>query len=215
MHFVNFLGVRLREMGKPGGFLRLTRPINCLMMGFAVIVGASLVSSLDFSFFLFLGFATSFALTGASMTINDFYDRDIDAINEPNRPIPSGAVSPKEALFFALVLSIIGFITAFGPNLPCLVVAAIAWVVSVAYITWGKRTGLLGNFLVSTCVVIPFIYGGFVVDRPSLTAIIFVAIVFPSTSTIPFAISLPVFERKTMAVNMIMGNSCFSTTKLP
>ena len=178
MHSVNFLGVRLREMGKLGGFLRLIRPINCLMMGFAVIVGASLVSPLNLSFSLFLGFVTSFALTGASMTINDYYDRDIDAINEPNRPIPSGAVSPKEALFFALVLSIIGFITAFGTNFLCLIVAVIAWVVSVTYITEGKRTGLPGNFLVSTCVVIPFIYGGFVVDRPGLTAMVFVAIVF-------------------------------------
>ena len=182
MHSVNFLGVRLREMGKLGGFLRLIRPINCLMMGFAVIVGASLVSPLNLSFSLFLGFVTSFALTGASMTINDYYDRDIDAINEPNRPIPSGAVSPKEALFFALVLSIIGFITAFGTNFLCLIVAVIAWVVSVTYITEGKRTGLPGNFLVSTCVVIPFIYGGFVVDRPGLTAMIFVAIVFFSNT---------------------------------
>jgi 4-hydroxybenzoate polyprenyltransferase len=29
-------------------------------------------------------------------TINDWYDRDIDAINEPYRPIPSGAISENE-----------------------------------------------------------------------------------------------------------------------
>jgi len=191
MHSVNFLGIRLREMGKLGGFLRLIRPLNCLMMGFAVIVGASLVPhegthpALNFSIKLLLGFITSFTLTGASMAINDYYDREIDAINEPNRPIPSGAVSPKEALFFALVLSIIGFITAFGTNFPnfqCLTVAVITWIVSVTYITEGKRTGLPGNFLVSACVVIPFIYGGFVVDRPGLTAMIFVAIAFLSNT---------------------------------
>ena len=32
-------------------------------------------------------------LTGYTQTINDFYDKDIDAINEPNRPIPSGVHS--------------------------------------------------------------------------------------------------------------------------
>jgi chlorophyll/bacteriochlorophyll a synthase len=32
-------------------------------------------------------------LTGYTQTINDWYDREIDAINEPNRPIPSGAIS--------------------------------------------------------------------------------------------------------------------------
>ncbi len=32
-------------------------------------------------------------LTGYTQTINDWYDRDIDAINEPYRPIPSGALA--------------------------------------------------------------------------------------------------------------------------
>jgi len=169
-------------MGKPSGFLRLIRPLNCLMMGFAVIVGASLVSALNFSINLLLGFITSFTLTGASMAINDYYDREIDAVNEPNRPIPSGAVSPKEALSFALVLSLIGVITAFGTNVSCLIVAVIAWIASVTYITKGKRTGLPGNFLVSACVVIPFIYGGFVVEKPELPIILFTAIAFLSNT---------------------------------
>ena len=169
-------------MGKPSGFLRLIRPLNCLMMGFAVIVGASLVSPLKFSINLLLGFITSFTLTGASMAINDYYDREIDAINEPNRPIPSGAVSPKEALSFAFVLSLIGFIAAFETNVPCLIVAVIAWVIFVTYTTKGKRTGLPGNFLVSACVVIPFIYGGFVVEKLELPIIIFAAIAFLSNT---------------------------------
>ena len=33
-------------------------------------------------------------LTGYTQTINDYYDKEIDAINEPYRPIPSGFVSP-------------------------------------------------------------------------------------------------------------------------
>jgi chlorophyll synthase len=31
-------------------------------------------------------------LAGYTQTINDYYDREIDAINEPYRPIPSGAI---------------------------------------------------------------------------------------------------------------------------
>jgi len=172
----------LREMGKPSGFLRLIRPLNCLMMGFAVIVGASLVSALNFSINLLLGFVTSFTLTGASMAINDYYDREIDAINEPNRPIPSGAVSPKEALSFAFVLSLVGFVAALVTSISCFIVAVIAWVIFVAYTTKGKRTGLPGNFLVSACVVIPFIYGGFVVENLKLPVILFAAIAFLSNT---------------------------------
>jgi geranylgeranylglycerol-phosphate geranylgeranyltransferase len=169
-------------MGKLMGFLQLIRPLNCLMMGFAVIVGASLVSTLNFTINLLLGFATSFALTAASMVINDFYDRKIDAINEPNRPIPRGNVSPKEALIFALVLSIIGLIAAFKTNLPSLIVAVIAWIISLTYITEGKGTGLPGNFLVSATVVIPFIYGGLIVGRIETFTLLFVAIAFLSNT---------------------------------
>ncbi len=169
-------------MGKLMGFLRLIRPLNCLMMGFAVIVGASLVSPLNFTINLLLGFATSFALTAASMVINDFYDREIDAINEPNRPIPRGDVSPKEALIFALVLSIIGLIAAFKTNLPSLIVAVIAWIISITYITEGKGTGLPGNFLVSATVVIPFIYGGLTVGQIETSTLLFVAIAFLSNT---------------------------------
>lgn len=169
-------------MGKLMGFLRLIRPLNCLMMGFAVIVGASLVSPLNFTINLLLGFATSFALTAASMVINDFYDREIDAINEPNRPIPRGDVSPKEALIFALVLSLIGLIAAFKTNLPSLIVAVIAWIMSITYITEGKGTGLPGNFLVSATVVIPFIYGGLTVGQIETSTLLFVAIAFLSNT---------------------------------
>jgi len=169
-------------MGKPSGFLRLIRPLNCLMMGFAVIVGASLVSALNFSINLLLGFVTSFTLTGASMAINDYYDREIDAINEPNRPIPSCAVSSKEALSVAFVLSLVGFVAALVTSISCFIVAVIAWVIFVAYTTRGKRTGLPGNFLVSACVVIPFIYGGFVVENLKLPVFLFAAIVFLSNT---------------------------------
>jgi len=169
-------------MGKLMGFLQLTRPLNCLMMGFAVIVGASLVSTLNFTINLLLGFVTSFALTAASMVINDFYDREIDAINEPNRPIPRGDVSPKEALIFALVLSIIGLIAAFKTNMPSLIVAVIAWIIALAYITEGKGTGLPGNFLVSATVVIPFIYGGLTVGQIETSTLLFVAIAFLSNT---------------------------------
>jgi len=169
-------------MGKLMGFLRLIRPLNCLMMGFAVIVGASLVFPLNFTINLLLGFVTSFSLTAASMAINDYYDREIDAINEPNRPIPRGDVSPKEALIFALLLSIIGFVAAFETNMPSLLVAVTALIISITYITKGKGTGLPGNFLVSATVVIPFIYGGLTVGQIETSTLLFVAIAFLSNT---------------------------------
>ena len=169
-------------MGKLTGFLQIIRPLNCLMMGFAVIVGASLVSTLNLTLNLLFGFVTSFALTAASMVINDYYDREIDAINEPNRPIPRGDVSPKEALIFALILSAVGLVAAFETNMPSLVAALIALIISITYITRGKGTGLPGNFLVSATVVIPFVYGGLAVGQLETSTLLFVAIAFLSNT---------------------------------
>ncbi len=173
-------------MSRSGSYFRLMRPVNCIMMGFAVIVGAALaslsalISSLPN---LAYGFATGFMLTAASMAINDYYDREIDAVNEPNRPIPSGAVKPKEALAFASVLTAIGFSTAYLTSIFCLLTAVIAWLLFVTYTTVGKRSGLPGNFLVSACVAIPFVYGSVaIVNKVRLAVLIFALIAFLSNT---------------------------------
>jgi len=167
-------------MSKAKALLQTIRPINCIMMGFAVIVGASLATrgvffSQVFSNLL-LGFVTAFTLTGASMVINDYYDRNIDAINESNRPIPKGTISPRQALFYAFFLATVGFIAAFFTNIPSLLISILSWTISATYATKGKQTGLLGNFLVSICVAVPFIYGSFVVGKGFEMAIILFAI---------------------------------------
>jgi geranylgeranylglycerol-phosphate geranylgeranyltransferase len=173
-------------MGKLGGYLRIVRPVNCLMVGFAVIVGATLVSPNVSSVFwpgLAYGFITGFALTAESMVINDYYDREIDAINEPGRPIPSGLIRPKEALVFASALTAIGFAAAYLANLSSLVLAIIAWIVFVTYTTVGKRSGLPGNFLVSICVAVPFIYGSYtVVNAIELNVLVISAVAFLSNT---------------------------------
>jgi len=173
-------------MSKLSGCLRLMRPVNCLMMGFAVVVGAALANpklSAVSWLSLVYGFITGFMLTAASMAINDYYDREIDAINEPNRPIPSGVIKPKEALAFAFMLTVVGFATAYLTSIFCLGLAIIAWTVFVTYTTIGKRSGLPGNFLVSTCVAMPFIYGSVAaVNAVRLNVLIFAFMAFLSNT---------------------------------
>jgi geranylgeranylglycerol-phosphate geranylgeranyltransferase len=173
-------------MSELGGYVRLIRPANCVMMGIAVIVGAVLANpnvEKDFWPSLVYGFVTGFMLTAASMTVNDYYDRHIDAINEPNRPIPSGLVKPRDALIFAAILSTLGFAAAYLTNTFCLVIAVVAWIIFAAYTTVGKRSGLPGNFLVSICVTIPFIYGSVaIVAEVRLNVLFFASIAFLSNT---------------------------------
>ncbi len=173
-------------MGKLGGFVRLIRPLNCAMMGFAVFVGALLASPQQLSgnwIGVVFGFFTGFLLCAAAMTINDYYDRAIDSINEPARPIPSGSISPREALVFVAVLSTAGFAFALFVSLLCLVVAVASMVITGTYLTIGKKSGLPGNFLVSACVAIPFIYGSVtVVGTVGLNVLFFASLAFLSNT---------------------------------
>jgi geranylgeranylglycerol-phosphate geranylgeranyltransferase len=161
------------------------------MMGFAVIVGAAIANSrmlADSLNSLIYGFFTGFLLTAAAMAINDYYDREIDAINEPSRPIPSGIVKPNEALVFSFSLTALGLTAAaltciVTASIHCFATALIFWLISVAYATVGKRTGLLGNFLVSACVSAPFIYGSLAVTGTiALNILIFVFMAFLSNT---------------------------------
>jgi len=174
------------DVGKTSGFVRLMRPMNCAMMGFAVIIGAALASFAEPGgswLNLAYGFVTGFTLTAASMAINDYYDREIDAVNEPQRPIPSGTVKPKEALVFASILTATGFIAALLTNLSCLLTAMVAWMVFTAYTVVGKRSGLPGNFLVSVCVAVPFVYGSVVVTSiVRLNVLVFALMAFLSNA---------------------------------
>lgn len=172
-------------MSKLTGYLRLMRPVNCVMMGFAVIVGAALADLTSISgawLTMVYGFMTGFTLTAASMTINDYYDKEIDAINEPRRPIPSGLIKPKEALLSASALTIIGFISAYLTNMTyplCFLTAMAAWLIFTAYTTVGKRSGLPGNLLVSACVAIPFIYGSVAIaSQVKLNVLLFASMAF-------------------------------------
>ena len=162
-------------------YVQLLRPINCLMMGFAVIVGYVIASKGVFLaplHVLVLGFLTAFLLTGSSMVLNDYFDREIDAINNPFKPIPSGRVSPTSAIYFALFLTITGIIAAALINHLCLIIAIFSFIVSTAYSGLFKKTGLLGNLMVSFCVAIPFIFGSAMLNKILFHTLIFFAMVF-------------------------------------
>lgn len=182
------------SLNKPSrffSFLKLLRPLNCFMMGIAVLLGEliALRGSL-YLFQSFLGFVTAFTLTGSSMVLNDYFDRFVDVVNEPTRPIPSGIIKPKEALWFAFLLALLGLFSALTVSLTikdlgflALVVAFLSYGLSVYYNVEGKRYGFLGNLMVSGCVAVPFLYGAFMVGIfPTHLLLIFAFMAFLSNT---------------------------------
>jgi len=153
-------------------------------MSFAILVGASLtgLANLQWQNLLYGGL-TAFTLTGAAMAVNDYYDFNIDKINEPTRPIPSGEVSKKAALIVTAFLTAVGFFFAIAVSLYCLLFAVAAWSIMVAYSTFGKRSGFAGNLLVSACIAAPFLYGSLIaVNLIEINILLFASMAFLSNT---------------------------------
>jgi geranylgeranylglycerol-phosphate geranylgeranyltransferase len=107
-----------------------------------------------------VGFLVGFSLVASSMAINDILDAEIDRINNPGRPIPSGRVSETGAATFAVVALAVGLLLALVLSSLNLVIAILAVILMLYYNRFGKRTGLPGNAIVSANLAIPFVFGG-------------------------------------------------------
>ena len=146
---------------KTSGFLEIVRIPNCIMMGFAVIIGEFMsLGPLMPVFSAAVGFLVGFSLVAGSMAINDIIDADIDRINNPGRPIPSKRVSQTEAAALAVVALAVGLLLASVLSSLNLIIAVLAVILMLYYNRFGKRIGLPGNAVVSANLAIPFIFGG-------------------------------------------------------
>jgi geranylgeranylglycerol-phosphate geranylgeranyltransferase len=157
-------------MGRLVGFFRILRPVNSVMMGIGILVGFIVSAKFNSPLLLTplaLAFVTGFTLTGSAMVFNDYFDRDIDDVNEPTRPIPSGDVKPNEAIVYSVSLSIVGIAAAYLTGIETLGIALFSWLIMISYSAWGKRTGFPGNLMVSTCIALPFVYGGVIAGNVS------------------------------------------------
>jgi chlorophyll synthase len=91
-------------------------------------------------------------LCGVSQVINDYFDRDIDAVNEPQRLIPSGLVSPLQIIGTVAVLLLIGITIGLYLGPPVALYSAIGLALAIVYSAppvRAKRNGWIGNALVA------------------------------------------------------------------
>jgi chlorophyll/bacteriochlorophyll a synthase len=68
-----------------------------------------------------------------SQAVNDWYDRHVDAINEPNRPIPSGRIPGRWGLYIAIAWTVLSLIVATGLGKWGFAAATLALVLAWAY----------------------------------------------------------------------------------
>lgn len=141
-------------------YLQLMRPANVItaiadiLAGFAISgAGLQLVSSMDDDLFhslLWLIVAT-IGLYGGGIMFNDVFDAELDKIERPERPIPSGRASVLTASIVAGVLLLIGIIASFQVSVLSGVIAIIVAFLAVLYNAWGKHQTLFGPINMGLC----------------------------------------------------------------
>ena len=152
-------------------YVEIMRPGNAIMGAIAIILVAFVDKT--FNIPVILAILAVFFETAAGNVINDYYDYEIDLINKPERPIPSGRISLKSGKYFSYLLflagTICGFIISTITNnwIPFLIVI-IADIVLYLYAYKLKSTPLIGNLTVGFMTGFGFVFGGFSINNPEI-----------------------------------------------
>jgi len=152
---------------KFSGLLRLFRPELPFAAGVCVIVG-EIIAFGGFPSFreLSLGFLCGFFLSGAALILNDLFDLEVDKVNAPERPLPSGAVSKADVIALTAFATLVGLVAAYIISLPALIVSIIFWWIGFLYNWKFKQSGLIGNLMVAASVAVTFVIGGMAAGDP-------------------------------------------------
>jgi geranylgeranylglycerol-phosphate geranylgeranyltransferase len=93
--------------------------------------------------------------------LNDYIDRDVDVVAHPERPIPSGRVTPKNALYasaFAFIVSVTASILFW--EIVAIAVVLIACALMLSYELFLKKRGFVGNVTIAVLTGMLFLMGG-------------------------------------------------------
>ncbi len=162
-------------------YIQLIRPFTMLPPAILVISGGLLAVGFynklsffsplqawtEFNFFpLLIGAFMYSLLNGASNSYNQVYDLEIDRINRPERPLPSGKLSTREALIFAYVVYTVGLYVAFVISFSFFIVTAVCLAITTLYSTppiWLKKRFMLSTITIAFCQSCLFLLAGWVI----------------------------------------------------
>ncbi len=156
--------VARRLMNTTAGLVRLLRPVNCLLIFIGTFAGG-VIAAAGAAFRwpenadLILASVSAALIGGAGNAINDVLDQEIDRINRPNRPIPSGSVSPAAARVLWILLGGTGIALGALIGIWHLVVAAVCVLGLYVYSRVLKSVAVIGNLVVGGLVAISLVYG--------------------------------------------------------
>jgi geranylgeranylglycerol-phosphate geranylgeranyltransferase len=140
-------------------YITIIRPINAVVSGITAIIAYLIASgtSLLSAFLLFFIVTT---ICGAGNVLNDYFDRDIDTVNRLERPLPSGAITPKNAATWAGILFTLGILATLATSTWCIAITVSNSILLIAYAAKLKKMPLFGNLSISYLSGSVFFFGG-------------------------------------------------------
>ena len=152
--------------------IKITRPVNFLITFASVIVSAIICAPENLLILkVFLATLSAGLAASAGNIINDIFDIEIDRINQPQRPLPSGTLTIKEAYSFYFVCLILSVILSVFVSYFALIIVVVSNLILIVYSKYLKRIPLVGNITVAFLTGLVFIFGGVVVENPSAAII--------------------------------------------
>ena len=143
------------------GAIKLFRPELPLAAGMCVVIGQLLaLGGFPPLRVVGLGFACGFFLSASALILNDYFDLEVDRINAPQRPLPSGLLLEREVIVLGVVVAVAGLGAALALNPAAFGVSVVVWVFGFLYNWKLKAAGLWGNLIVAASVAMTFILGG-------------------------------------------------------
>lgn len=182
-------------MKKVIGLLRLIRPANIVTAIADVLAGVALsgllvgISYADFSTTvpqILLLCLSTIGLYGGGIVFNDVFDYELDKIERPERTIPSGLVSLKEATAWGSVLLVFAILFAFSVNTTAGCLAILTSISALVYNKWGKHHSFLGPPNMGLCRGLNLLLGVSILPHvlPSLIYVAVVPILYISAITL-------------------------------
>lgn len=151
---------------KAAPYLKLIRLPNALLSGIGAAFAINVFSGYSAEpLKLLIGFITGFLLTGASMIVNDIVDAEVDKLNKPWKPIPSGEADIGIAQRLAASLVIIALLANALIGWGALAVSAIYAAIGIGY-DFARRLWW-SHALVAASTTGPIVYGYVVSGSPS------------------------------------------------
>lgn len=152
-------------------YIEILRPGNAVMGAITIILIA--IIDRTFNIPLILAMLAVFFETAAGNVINDYFDYNIDLINKPERPIPSGRISLKAGRNYGYLQFLLGTICGFlishlTNNWIPFAIVLIADVILYLYAYKLKSTPLIGNLAVGFMTGFGFVFGGFTINTPEI-----------------------------------------------